>query len=174
MKALQIAFAFAALMVLAVAGRAEPDRGPAPPLSADVLAVIDGDTITVRIIDGPCGREPCPGQIVDVRLAGIDTPEVHRCRKRIRPSCAACDTEQALGHSARDEAARLTAHRKVRLYDIRADPYAGRLVARLVAVGGAGEVDVGAALIGRGLAVAYDPEASGSYAKAKPWCEAAE
>ncbi len=60
MRLLAMACAFAAL-----AGCGPPTPGPAPP-SAEVVSVVDGDTITVRT----GGREE------HVRFIGIDTPEV--------------------------------------------------------------------------------------------------
>ncbi len=71
------------------------DRSKWPgPFPVDILAVLDGDTVEVRFGDGPCtagGRgAPCPGSVLALRLAGIDTPRsasaVPRNRRAARPA----------------------------------------------------------------------------------------
>jgi endonuclease YncB( thermonuclease family) len=141
--------------------------GPHP---VDVLRVLDGDTIRVRMRDGPCGRGPCPGAEVSIRVRGIDTPEIHRCRSTVSQSCAACDAEVAAGQRASAEARRILAGAAVRVRAIGPDPYAGRYVATLEVLTGDGWRDYGQMMISRDLAVPYDPEGAGSYRKSKPWC----
>ncbi|WP_165217178.1 thermonuclease family protein [Affinirhizobium pseudoryzae] len=85
------------------------------PVSADVVRVIDGDTLLVL-------ARPWPQQTVEVyvRLRGIDTPE-------LRSACAE-------GRQAADEVRHLleemaSASPKVSLTKIAADKYFGRIVA---------------------------------------------
>ncbi len=63
--------ALAAVTVAASADMARQNDGVAGPVSASVLRVIDGDTITVR-------ARIWIGQSVEtrVRIAGVDTPEL--------------------------------------------------------------------------------------------------
>lgn len=87
------------------------------PITADVLRVLDGDTVEVRAY-------PWPQQSVDVlvRLRGIDAPEIH----------AKCEAERRRATLAKD---RLTAfvagQRHVFLTDIGGDKYFGRVLANL-------------------------------------------
>jgi micrococcal nuclease len=73
--------AITALAVVAVASCADPPAASpgtttteAVPANATVIDVTDGDTITVRVD----GREE------DVRLIGIDTPEIHDPREPVQ------------------------------------------------------------------------------------------
>ena len=136
---------------LSEAGAGAQDRlaGPVP---AQVLSVIDGDTIEVRAVIWL-------GQVVStrVRLAGIDAPE-------LRGKCA---RERALAERARAYLlARLEGGERaqVRLRDIRYGKYAGRVLARVETA--AGE-DLGRGLMAAGLARPYAGRARAS------WCEEA-
>ncbi len=101
---------------LSEAGAQDRLAGPVP---AEVLSVIDGDTIEVRAV-------VWLGQVVStrVRLAGIDAPELR----------AKCARERALAERARAYLlARLEGgdRSRVRLRDIRYGKYAGRVLARV-------------------------------------------
>lgn len=128
----------------------------AGPVPAQVLSVIDGDTIEVRAVIWL-------GQVLStrVRLAGIDAPE-------LRGKCA---RERALAVRARDYllaklAAKLEDGERawVRLRDIRYGKYAGRVLARVETAGGE---DLGRGLMAAGLARPYAGRARES------WCEEA-
>ncbi len=133
----------------AQAGAQDRLAGPVP---AEVVAVIDGDTIEVRAVIWL-------GQVVStrVRLAGIDAPE-------LRGKCA---RERALAERARAYLlARLEGGERVqvRLRDIRYGKYAGRVLARVETAGGE---DLGRGLMAAGLARPYAGRARTS------WCEEA-
>ena len=139
---------FAALVAawsgLAPAWPAEKLPGPVP---AEVLRVIDGDTLAVR-------ARIWLGQVVavHVRLAGIDAPEMH----------ARCAHERTLALAARDALARRAAVGGiVQLVDVRNDKYGGRVIARVLDARGD---DLGTAQITAGLARAYRGHAR------QPWC----
>jgi len=85
------------------------------PVFGDVLDVLDGDTIAVRM-------KVWIGQEVEthVRLAGIDAPE-------LRGKCA---SERARAAAAKRALADLLADGKVTLYNIRLEKYAGRVLAQ--------------------------------------------
>ncbi len=134
---------------LSEAGAQDRLAGPVP---AEVLSVIDGDTIEVRAVIWL-------GQVVStrVRLAGIDAPE-------LRGKCA---RERTLAERARAYLlARLGGGGRawVRLRDIRYGKYAGRVLARVETA--AGE-DLGRSLMAAGLARPYAGRARAS------WCEEA-
>lgn len=139
----------AAALVLAgvLAGPAFPGQAPLPgPIPADVLDVVDGDTIAVR-------ATIWLGQAVEthVRLEGIDTPELRgRCPQ---------ETERA--EAARALARRLLADGRARLLDVQADKYGGRVRARVMTSTGA---DLAQSLLDAGLARPYHGE------KRQPWC----
>jgi endonuclease YncB( thermonuclease family) len=165
------AWGVSSLTVPGAAAR-ETRRWPGP-FSVDIVAVLDGDTVEVRFRDGPCGRGPCPGQVMSVRLLDIDAPEAHRCGARGArsggQSCAACDAEHRLGRQAlaftRDLVEGKGQPRPARVVAGRPDKYAGRIVAALEVLDAGRWRSVGAALIEAGLAVPYDGRA-----KQKPWC----
>ena len=130
--------------VLATLGPREPLPGPIP---AAVLRVVDGDTLTVR------ARIWINQELeTSVRILGIDAPELN----------GACDHERLQARTAREFLEQRTANRLVVLHDISNDKYGGRVVARVTTESGE---DLGAILLGEGLAHSYD----GRGAKAK-WC----
>lgn len=91
------------------------------PIPADYVKNYDGDTVTVRC-------RIWPGHVVttDVRLAGVDTPEIR----------GDCPREKALARKARAFVQQtLESAELIALRDIRQGKYAGRVVGRLV-VGG--------------------------------------
>lgn len=87
------------------------------PIRADVLRVLDGDTVEVRAY-------PWPQQSVDVlvRLRGIDAPEIH----------SRCETERVRAEIAKNRLSDMvTGQQHVLLTDIGGDKYFGRVVANL-------------------------------------------
>ena len=133
-----LAWAFALAAAFAggspAAERREAAAGPVP---AAVRKVVDGDTLVVR-------ARIWLGQTVEtkVRIAGIDAPE-----RRAR-----CGRERDLARRATARLRALLAGGGAVLRDIRHGKYAGRVLARVETPAG---VDVGAALIGEGLARPY-------------------
>jgi endonuclease YncB( thermonuclease family) len=117
------------------------------PVPAEVLGVIDGDTVEVAVriwIDQETR--------VRVRLRGIDAPELS----------SACDEERDHARAAQRALDRFIGQGPVHLTDIGRDKYAGRVVARIVS--SAGE-DVGQRLLDEGFAIHY---AGG---RRQPWCD---
>jgi endonuclease YncB( thermonuclease family) len=125
----------AALLVLAGSSPAS-ERIPGP-VPAELIRVVDGDTLLVS-------ARIWPGQRVDtkVRLLGIDAPE-------LRSPCAE-EREQA--RAARDWLRRASEGRALLLRDVHYDKYGGRMLARVE--NDAGE-DFGRALLKQGLARRY-------------------
>jgi endonuclease YncB( thermonuclease family) len=133
-----------ALSVIAPVGAAETLPGPIP---AEVVRVIDGDTLAVR-------ARIWLGQIVavHVRIAGIDAPEMK----------ARCARERTLALAARDALSRrAAAGSTVRLMNVHADKYGGRVIARVLGPSGA---DLATAQLGAGLARPYAGRTR------QPWC----
>lgn len=116
------------------------------PVAAEVLRVIDGDTLTVRAKIW-IGQE----LTTNVRLSGVNAPELS----------GGCDEERALAEAARRFLATRVEGRPVTLRKIALDKFGGRVVA--VVEDGAG--DLAAALLAARLAVPYDGGRRGS------WCE---
>ncbi len=112
---------------------ADPIPGP---ITAHVVSVYDGDTITVAAV-------PWPGITirVGVRVDGIDTPEI----------LGKCEAEKGLAVRARDRVRELVGT-TVELRNVRHGKFAGRVVAD-VYVDGERLADV---LIAEGLGRAYD------------------
>ncbi len=145
-RALSVMELAAALLLLA-GGQALAREAIAGPVMAEVVRVIDGDTIEFR-------AHVWLGLDVtaNVRIRGIDAPEV-------RGRCAR-EKEMAAAASAR--LAALVAG-DVTLRNISDDKYAGRVLADV----SAGGVDLAAAMIDSGLARPYDGGARGA------WCDVA-
>lgn len=117
------------------------------PIPADVVRVIDGDTVRVRAhiwIDQSIE--------ISVRLAGIDAPEI------LRPACRA---ERTVGDTAKDTVAALAGD-TLYLRNITLGKYAGRVVADVATEDG---TDIGAHLISVQQAIAEGED--------DPWCEEA-
>lgn len=113
------------------------------PMPADVVKVLDGDTVRVKVaiwIDQEI--------LVSVRLPGIDAPEV------FRPECA---QEKKHGELARIFAEDFLDGHDITIHDMERGKYAGRIVARIEADGR----DLGTALLDANLATT---EAE------NPWC----
>jgi micrococcal nuclease len=107
------------------------------PVDAELISVIDGDTLLVE-------ARPWPQHHVTVlvRIRGIDAPELK----------AKCQSARRAAERAKERLADL-AHGRIRLTNIAGDKYFGRVVAD-VSVGDAD--DVGASLLAQGLVKAYD------------------
>ncbi|MCG5241989.1 thermonuclease family protein [Azospirillum doebereinerae] len=120
------------------------------PIPAEVVAVVDGDTLTVRAIIWL-------GQSVEtnVRLDGVDAPEMR----------AHCPQEKALAESAREAVRGLVGAGLVHLLDVQPDKYGGRVRARIRVAGGG---DLTEALLRTGLVRPYHGE------RRRSWCEEAD
>jgi micrococcal nuclease len=135
-------FPLAALLVVCpptlLAAERQNFRAPiAGPVEAELISVIDGDTLLVQAM-------PWPQHSVTVlvRIRGIDAPE-------LKAKCAAA-REAAV--RAKTRLADL-AHGRIRLTNIAGDKYFGRAVATV----STGEADdIGSALLAQGLVRAYD------------------
>jgi endonuclease YncB( thermonuclease family) len=140
----------AALLALIVAkgsGAAELSHNVLPgPVPAEVIRIIDGDTIVVRV-------QPWLGLFIEthVRLEGLDAPELH----------GHCNEEIAMAQQARLRLATLLADGQVVLQNIRNDKYGGRVDARVISASG---TDVAEVMISDGLARRYHGE------RRLPWC----
>lgn len=143
----------AALVFLLLAGCATPPPPPTKVMDLPVVEYVackDGDTCTFRL---PSAL-PLLGRVVTVRLAGIQAPETSR---------PACEAERVAGEAAAKVLRmRLAQARTVALRDAHGGTFWPRIVARVEADG----VDVGALLVDRGLAVAWD----GRGKKPRAWC----
>ena len=105
----------AVMLVLGTAG-ARAGETLAGPIPADILQVIDGDSVRVR-------ARIWPGQTVTVtvRLLGIDTPELR----------AKCASERTRAVAARACLAARLESGAIELRDIRFGKYSGRVLARI-------------------------------------------
>jgi endonuclease YncB( thermonuclease family) len=117
------------------------------------IRIIDGDTIALNVEN----EKPLIQKIgLNVRIRGIDTPEKGKKAK--------CDKEKALAEKATkfvNELIGVMGQNELLLSKVRWDAYGGRIDA-FVKVNG---VDIGKALLVRGLAVEYDGNK-----KTKDWC----
>jgi micrococcal nuclease len=137
-----------AFCLQAVASLAGPRHDILPgPVFGEVLDVLDGDTITVRM-------KVWIGQDVEthVRIAGIDTPELK----------ARCKSERDHAEAAKAALAQLLADGKVTLYNIRLEKYAGRVLAQAVNTDG---TVIANHMIAKGHARPYHG------AKRQSWCD---
>jgi endonuclease YncB( thermonuclease family) len=133
-------------LLAVVPARAEVLSGP---VAADVIRVIDGDTLALRAriwigID----------IVVNARIRGIDAPELR----------GRCDAEKVKAVEARARLEALADGRTVRLRRIENDKYAGRVLADIVTDEG---TDLAAAMLESGLARPYDGSTRA------PWCDVA-
>ncbi|MCF6369012.1 thermonuclease family protein [Rhizobium halophilum] len=109
------------------------------PVEAEILRVIDGDTVLVE-------ARPWPQQKVEVyvRIRGIDTPEMK----------SSCQSERDAAQAARQALELLAASSStVKLSRISGDKYFGRVVADVTLAGGEQPAEH---LLLAGLAVSYD------------------
>jgi endonuclease YncB( thermonuclease family) len=142
-------FALLTLTLAAVTPAAAAERLPGP-IRGQVIDVIDGDTIEVRLVVW------LDQEIVTrVRIDGIDTPETR----------GKCQREKDMAEQARLLTEQLLADSDVTLHDIQHDKYGGRVRARVVTPSGR---DVGQNLIDAGLARPYRGAAR------QPWCSVAQ
>jgi endonuclease YncB( thermonuclease family) len=120
------------------------------PVEAEVLRVVDGDTLAVR-------AKIWLGQTIeiDVRLAGIDAPELH----------GACDRERDAAVRSKEALAALAEGHDVRLTNIKRDKFGGRVIAN---VGNDEAGDFSTAQLAQHFARAYDG------GKRSPWCDVAD
>jgi endonuclease YncB( thermonuclease family) len=139
----RISFAVALLAAAANPAQGETLAGP---VAADVIRVVDGDTLALRARIW-IGLD----LVVNARIRGIDTPEMN----------GKCDREKAAAVAARAQLEAIVGDGGVQLRQIENDKYAGRVVADVVADDG---TELGPAMIASGLARPYD---GGSRA---PWC----
>jgi endonuclease YncB( thermonuclease family) len=115
------------------------------------LKVTDGDTIKIDVSK----ESPLVKKLgLSVRINGIDTPE--------KGSRAKCKKENELAMQATKFTTDLVGNKELLLTSIKWDAYGGRVDA-FVKVNG---VDIGKALLVRGLAVEYDGKK-----KTKDWCK---
>lgn len=145
--AMAAAGAVAGAAGLACASATEMLPGPVP---AEVVRVVDGDTIEVR-------ARIWLGQEVTtlVRLAGIDTPELH----------GGCTESRALAAQARQRLAAVVASHRVTLHEVRYDAHGGRVVAQVRSEAG---IDVTEPLLAVGLARPYS-----GHGPRPDWCSVA-
>lgn len=104
---------------------------------AQVLNVIDGDTVEARVHVW-MGQEV----LTRIRLKDIDAPEM----------TGACGAERELALASRNRVAALVGSTDILLMDVKPDKYFGRVVARIVGTDGR---DVGNLLLEEGLARPY-------------------
>ena len=130
-------------LALRSAGTADDFAGP---VSAEVVKVLDGDTFLADVLIWPEQRLR-----VNIRIRGIDAPEMH----------ARCDGERSAAEEARVALAALIAGRPVEISHIGGAKYYGRVLADVHAADGVG---VAEALLSRKLVRPYDG------GKRESWC----
>ena len=119
----------------------------AGPFDAEVIEVVDGDTLDVRVRIW-LGQEV----VTRVRLSGVDTPELR----------GKCEREKRKAAEARDLLTRLVAGGAVVLRDVAYDKYGGRVLATVANAQGH---PLAERLIAAGLARPYDGKARAG------WCD---
>jgi len=146
-RRLPMALGLSAALIVSATPNPTQDVLPGP-VPAEVVRVVDGDTLTVR-------AHVWLGQRVEVevRLAGIDAPELR----------GRCPRESELARAAQRAIEGMVATAAVRLREVRHDKYGGRVLARVETADGR---DLGAALVQRGLARRYDG------GRREGWCPA--
>jgi len=117
------------------------------PIYGQVLKVLDGDTLQVRL-------HVWIGQDIEtlVRIGGIDTPEIK----------GKCGFEKQKAIKARDHLSKLLPENRVELRNIRLEKYAGRVMADVHSPNGA---SVAESLLSQGLARPYQGK------KRQGWCD---
>lgn len=131
--------AFASLLLSSATSQAgSQSRHVAGPVIADLIRVIDGDTLLVSAAPWPDHRVT-----TYVRLRGIDAPELKSKCPAVRR--AAAEARQALESMVVDGSS-------LSLEDISGDKYYGRVLARVVLADG---TDPAATLLAEGLVEAY-------------------
>ena len=135
-KALVWGLAAAALAAgVRAAASGETVPGPVP---AEIVAVVDGDTLAVK-------ARIWLGQMVatDVRIARIDAPELK----------ARCEREHTMAEQAKARLAQSVGEGPVMLRDIRYDKYGGRVLAEVETAKGENLADL---MLHSGLVRPYD------------------
>jgi len=122
----------------------------AGPFEADLLRVVDGDTIEARV-------RIWFGQDITtlVRLRGIDATELH----------ARCAEEARGANAARDYLITIAQQKTLVLRDVDLDKYGGRILASVSLSDGSTMTDVSATMLANGLARPYQGGKRGS------WCQ---
>jgi endonuclease YncB( thermonuclease family) len=136
---MRITIILALLLISAAAAQAATRDEIAGPVEAEILRVIDGDTLLVE-------ARPWPQQKVEVyvRIRGIDTPEMK----------SSCQSERDAAAAARQALELLAASSStVKLSRISGDKYFGRVVADVTLAGGEQPAEH---LLLAGLAASYD------------------
>jgi endonuclease YncB( thermonuclease family) len=113
--------AFALAVAAGAGGAASAESVIVGPVAADVVKVVDGDTLTVRAriwLDLE--------MTVNIRIRGIDAPELR----------ARCSREKILAAAATDRLLDVAGHGPVNLSNIDEDKYFGRVVADVTTVDG--------------------------------------
>ncbi|ABD53497.1 thermonuclease family protein [Jannaschia sp. CCS1] len=124
--------------------------------TAEVIRIIDGDTLEVRV-------ELWPGLTASysVRVRGIDAPERRG---------ADCEEERAWGEEARQRAERLyDPESLVRLQNVEYDVYSGRVVADVLRWRSDRWLSFADEMIERGMAVEWYPDQDNIL-----WCDLAQ
>ena len=121
------------------------------PYQADVIRVIDGDTLKIR-----AHIWPGLNQQINLRLDGVNTPE-----KRSRANYKVNECEKELALKATEFTKAFVSDKTLTISDIRLGKYSGRVLGDLRANG----KDLGRALIEAGLAKEYHG------GKMLPWTE---
>lgn len=137
---------FLAISLLSIFGFEDANSDTLPgPIPADVVRVIDGDTVKVR-------AHIWVNQSVEVsvRLAGVDTPEISR------PNCRA---ERVKADAAKEDVISLIGE-ELLLTNVKLGKYAGRVVANIATMDG---LDLGEHLLETGQAVRQGDR--------DPWCD---
>jgi endonuclease YncB( thermonuclease family) len=131
----RVAAVLSALLFALPASAADRLPGPIP---AQLVEVVDGDTVRVR-------AEVWLGQTIEVlvRIRGIDAPELR----------AQCPAERAGADAATAYLAATVGAGPLLLLDISDDKYFGRVVADVATADGA---ELGSAMLQSGLVRAYD------------------
>ncbi len=118
------------------------------PMTGQVLKVLDGDTVSVKI-------HVWIGQEVEtsLRINGIDAPEMK----------GKCEKERSMAAAARRELLRLVNDKPVTIYNVRLEKYAGRVLADVQTSGG---INISQHMLDKGLVRPYGGK------KRQPWCGA--
>lgn len=153
----RLAVVMAAGTLWLACGAAAQERPPNPYALyfAEVVRVIDGDTLDVRV-------DLWPGlqAVYAVRVRGIDAPELRE---------AACPEERVWAEAAREQVARLYPEGSlVRLEDVEYDAFAGRVVADVRRWRSDRWLYLADELVSRSMAEAWMPEMADI-----DWCELA-
>ena len=119
------------------------DRHISGPISATLTHIIDGDTIGVVLTPWLYTSVR-----TNVRIAGVDTPEIRRPK---------CEEERAKGHLAVEHITQLLSAGDdapvIVLTDITPDKFGGRVVAQVQTASG---INIGQSLLIAGLAQPYE------------------